>query len=546
MTEAMARPVVVILGMHRSGTSALAGALVNAGLNAGRALLPSTSDNANGYFEDVRLVAASDALLLAAGSRWDEPGPLCRPFATEMAANATSALQSVFAELADASLNCVVKDPRACRLVPEWHKAIVRAGLSPFYLMMVRHPDEVASSLHSRDGLSPYRAGQLWLEHLLEAEVSTRGLSRAFLTFEDLISDPSATLSQAFSSAPEAFGRIDFESMTQARSGVDPLMKRQHASSPVAADRLQESAYSLVRRAAKSADGGASLYAAFDELRLLWTDRRAQVVEALDDFRSREQQLTQLADARAASARQVTALVESWRQPDIKVRQVLPRIYWRRDGESFAENQSCAVEALEAGEPRFRCVFNPPIECAGLRIDPHDEAGAYEISGLLVNGRSVLALSERVCAASDAMLPASDGAILVIAGGDDPWVEVKLAAETVPNSVLKLHELEFSVRHRALPSLLWDMLGREAELISQVKSVREQQVELQHAFSEQRESQRDHVEQFRRDALEKVAGLSELTTKQSNDTAEILAWMQRRTFRYWWRKLWGTKTDGAV
>jgi len=64
------RPVVV-LGMHRSGTSAVAGCLERLGICMGRRLAPGDEWNPGGYFEDRDLVELNDRLLSAQGIRWD-------------------------------------------------------------------------------------------------------------------------------------------------------------------------------------------------------------------------------------------------------------------------------------------------------------------------------------------------------------------------------------------------------------------------------------------------------------------------------------------
>src|SRR5215211_2960053 len=69
----MPRPhLVLLLGMHRSGTSLGAQALARAGLPMGPALMTAPSpDNLDGYWEDADIVRVQDELLTAAAG---EPG----------------------------------------------------------------------------------------------------------------------------------------------------------------------------------------------------------------------------------------------------------------------------------------------------------------------------------------------------------------------------------------------------------------------------------------------------------------------------------------
>ena len=92
-------------------------------------------------------------------------------------------------ELSAGASVAAVKDPRACRLVPLWLDVAARAGARPAALLVVRHPDEVAASLEKRGGMSRARAHLLWTIHLLEAERDSRGIPRAFVSYDALLAD---------------------------------------------------------------------------------------------------------------------------------------------------------------------------------------------------------------------------------------------------------------------------------------------------------------------------------------------------------------------
>src|SRR5690242_15048034 len=64
------RRAVVVLGMHRSGTSALAGALHLAGAGEPKTPIPADENNQRGYWEPAPLVQAHDEFLTAIGSSW--------------------------------------------------------------------------------------------------------------------------------------------------------------------------------------------------------------------------------------------------------------------------------------------------------------------------------------------------------------------------------------------------------------------------------------------------------------------------------------------
>ena len=186
-----ARRAIIVLGMHRSGTSALAGAL---GLLGGRLparMMPPWSSNLKGHFEPEYIVAIHDRALLAAGSSWSSFDALRADWFQSAAAVgfADELVEAVRQDYADAAL-FIVKDPRMCRLMPLWRRVLQKLGARSSYVILFRHPTEVAQSLEKRDGLSLAEGYLLWVRHLLEAERETRGAQRLFLRYADLLENP--------------------------------------------------------------------------------------------------------------------------------------------------------------------------------------------------------------------------------------------------------------------------------------------------------------------------------------------------------------------
>ncbi len=189
------RSAVLILGMHRSGTSALAGVLVRLGATAPRSLMPPSNDNPRGYWESDPIRCFHDRLLASAGSRWKDwdrfnPGWLESP--------ASQPLLDEFGELIVQEFGTaplfILKDPRICRFVHVCLRGLEPLNIAPKVIMPVRNPLEVASSLNARDKLTIERALLAWLRHVLDAEVETRHLPRCVVTFESLMQDWRATV----------------------------------------------------------------------------------------------------------------------------------------------------------------------------------------------------------------------------------------------------------------------------------------------------------------------------------------------------------------
>lgn len=184
------RQAVVILGMHRGGTSALAGTAVRLGFAPPRRALPIAADNPTGFYESLAVTGLNDALLGAMGGDWIDClglDPGCLDGAAQMAA-LNRCIRIIHDDFGDTAA-FVLKDPRLCLTLPVWLPPLRAAGAAVSVLLVVRHPVEVARSLETRDGLAETRSVAAWLHHMLEAERLTRGLPRSVVAYGDLLSD---------------------------------------------------------------------------------------------------------------------------------------------------------------------------------------------------------------------------------------------------------------------------------------------------------------------------------------------------------------------
>ncbi len=184
------RHAVVVVGMHRSGTSALARTLSLRGAALPRRILRPAPDNEAGFWEPREIVAIHDELLASAGSSWHDVGEFPRSwFASNSAGRFKERLVDALHEDFGRTSLFVVKDPRICRLVPLWLSVLDEFGASPLFVIPIRHPLEVAASLEQRNGFAIAKSLLLWLRHFLAAERDTRGFRRSFVAYHHLLSD---------------------------------------------------------------------------------------------------------------------------------------------------------------------------------------------------------------------------------------------------------------------------------------------------------------------------------------------------------------------
>ena len=181
---------LVVLGMHRSGTSALAGVLGQLGARLPKNLIPATENNPAGYFESEVLYRLHDEMLEQAGTRWDDPSPFpARWFGSAAAKTWTRRMVELCRDEFGESDLFVLKDPRICRLVPFWAEVLREIGAEPRYLLAVRNPLETARSVEAAESDPENVARILWLDYFLSAERDTRNRPRCFVAYDALLAD---------------------------------------------------------------------------------------------------------------------------------------------------------------------------------------------------------------------------------------------------------------------------------------------------------------------------------------------------------------------
>jgi glycosyltransferase involved in cell wall biosynthesis len=184
------KQVLLVLGMHRSGTSALVSVLERLGAIGARTPMPANEYNERGYGESVPIMGINEQILSSAGTTWKDWAPINEAwFGSHVAKELSPVATKAFIEEFYGSGLVVLKDPRISRLLPFWRDCFQLAGYEIKPIICFRHPAEVAASLAHRDGM-PLLAGMLlWLRHTLDAELATRGEPRVFVNYAKTLFD---------------------------------------------------------------------------------------------------------------------------------------------------------------------------------------------------------------------------------------------------------------------------------------------------------------------------------------------------------------------
>lgn len=182
--------VVFVLGMHRSGTSALAGVLGELGVDFGASLLEAKADNPKGFFENRRIVELDDRVFALFGRSHDDLRPMPPEWwRDDRLAPLMDEAVAILANEFSPGARRAIKDPRISRLLPFWLAVCRRVGLAPVFIQIIRHPDEVAASLARRNGYSRLKSGLLWLLHVLDSGAVAEAYPRRLLSYDSLMAD---------------------------------------------------------------------------------------------------------------------------------------------------------------------------------------------------------------------------------------------------------------------------------------------------------------------------------------------------------------------
>ncbi|MFN0263109.1 glycosyltransferase [Tepidamorphus sp. 3E244] len=187
--EAQKRTCLLVLGMHRSGTSALTRVLSLMGAVLPENLLGADSSNATGHWEPQKLVSLHDRMLNEAGSSWDDwrdldlESSLSRESLDGFKAEIRRTIEE---EYGDASL-FVIKDPRICRFPGLYFEILAAMGVAVHPILMLRNPLAVAASLSARNEIKGAQGWLYWLRHVLDAEAASRTHRRSVVFYENLL-----------------------------------------------------------------------------------------------------------------------------------------------------------------------------------------------------------------------------------------------------------------------------------------------------------------------------------------------------------------------
>lgn len=189
--------LIVVLGMHRSGTSTMTRALQAMGVELGSRLMPAAEDNnAKGFWEDIELNELNIEMLGALNRAWHDLAPVGEDFAELLCGKGfLSRAEELLCLKIGQSPVFGFKDPRVAMLLPFWQRVFALCNVDVSYVLALRNPISVAKSLARREHFELQKSTLLWLGHVLSMMRHTIGAKRRILVdYDRLVQAPGREL----------------------------------------------------------------------------------------------------------------------------------------------------------------------------------------------------------------------------------------------------------------------------------------------------------------------------------------------------------------
>jgi hypothetical protein len=247
------RPIVLVLGMHRSGTSLCSHILSALGVDMADEIR-ADAWNVRGHWERWEIVEFHDRILnLFDRSYWGNFHDFALPVAWWADPRVADTKREIVAFLKSRMGGGYFgfKDPRTVRLMPVWHQIFNELKLAPKLVLCLRNPAQIGRSLSARDGLDSEAGEYRWLVHMIDFFRYASKFDFCTVEYEEWFNNPSANIEklQNFLDLPWQQSEAD---LALVLSGiVDPSARHDNSNHREANQPLVRTLYKLAGRAAQ-------------------------------------------------------------------------------------------------------------------------------------------------------------------------------------------------------------------------------------------------------------------------------------------------------
>lgn len=191
----MKKRLIVVLGMHRAGTSAVTRALQVMGVDLGKNFLPVQADNPKGFWEDLDIISLNEEMLGFIKNEWHFLTPIQEKDVEVLRSHGyvTQAVELLRKKTGEDRI-FGFKDPRVSKLLPFWKEVFAQDEYEVYYVLAIRHPLSVSRSLEKRDGFALEKCYALWLVHVINGFSGTQGAPRVVVDYDRLLQSPETEL----------------------------------------------------------------------------------------------------------------------------------------------------------------------------------------------------------------------------------------------------------------------------------------------------------------------------------------------------------------
>ncbi|MFC5649807.1 glycosyltransferase [Paenibacillus solisilvae] len=238
--------VICVLGMHRSGTSAITRAINYMGAYIGKPedLVPPLDDNPEGFWEFQEFVAINDRVLGELNSCWDAVNIYPENWWTlPSIALLKEEIKEIIKKKFSNHKLWVFKDPRTSILLPMWKEIFNELKIEANYVITVRNPMDVVASLAKRNGYSLEKSLALWTFYTINSLYWTQDENRVIVGYDSFLDQPDLYIDRFKDSFQLEFDRIQLDE--KLKSFLKPSLR--HSKTSVAEFISNENYSEMVR-----------------------------------------------------------------------------------------------------------------------------------------------------------------------------------------------------------------------------------------------------------------------------------------------------------